>query len=148
LLNNGGKMNKNKQKITPYLWFDDQAEEAINFYTSLFNDSRIVAINRYPEGFEEGPLAGMAGKVIHAVFELAGYQFMAIDGGPLFKFTPAISFFVNCETEAEIDGLWAALSEGGEVAMPLQAYPFRARKRITSHTHSIMPPNTKKAVCL
>ena len=117
-------MNKNKQKITPYLWFDDQAEEAINFYTSLFNDSRIVAINRYPEGFEEGPLAGMAGKVIHAVFELAGYQFMAIDGGPLFKFTPAISFFVNCETEAEIDGLWAALSEGGEVAMPLQAYPF------------------------
>lgn len=117
-------MNKNKQKITPYLWFDHQAEEAINFYTSLFNDSRIVAINRYPEGFEEGPMAGMAGKVIHAVFELAGYQFMAIDGGPLFKFTPAISFFVNCETEAEIDGLWAALSDGGEVAMPLQAYPF------------------------
>ena len=120
-------MNNHKQKIIPYLWFDSQAEEAINFYTSLFNDSRTMAINHYPEGFDEGPMAGMGGKVIHAVFELAGYQFMAIDGGPLFKFTPAISFFVNCDTEAEIDALWAALSEGGEVAMPLQAYPFSPR---------------------
>jgi predicted 3-demethylubiquinone-9 3-methyltransferase (glyoxalase superfamily) len=120
-------MNKHKQKITPYLWFDGQAEEAMSFYTSLFNDGRIMTLNRYPEGFAEGPMAGMVGKVIHAVFELAGYQFMAIDGGPLFKFTPAISFFVNCDSEAEIDALWAALSEGGEVAMPLQAYPFSPR---------------------
>ena len=120
-------MNTARQKLTPYLWFIDQAEEAMNFYTSLFNDGRIVAINRYPEGFEEGPMAGMAGKVIHGLFELAGYQFMALDGGPLFKFTPAISFFVNCDTGAEIDTLWAALSEDGEVAMPLQAYPFSPR---------------------
>lgn len=114
----------NNQKIIPFLWFDNQAEEAMNFYTGLFDDARIVSINRYPEGFNEGPMADMEGKVLTAVFELAGYRFMAIDGGPLFKFTPAVSFFVNCDTEAEIDTLWAALSEGGQVAMPLQAYPF------------------------
>jgi predicted 3-demethylubiquinone-9 3-methyltransferase (glyoxalase superfamily) len=118
------KMSNYQQKITPYLWFDNQAEEAMNFYTSLFNDSKIVAINRLPEGFNEGPMAGMEGKVIHGLFELAGYRFMALDGGPLFKFTPAVSFFVNCDTEGEIDALWAGLAEGGEVAMPLQAYPF------------------------
>jgi predicted 3-demethylubiquinone-9 3-methyltransferase (glyoxalase superfamily) len=112
------------QKITPYLWFENQAEETINFYTTLFNDARIVSINHYPEGFSEGPLAGMEGKVIHAVFELAGYQFMALDGGPYFKFTPAISFVVNCATEAEVDTLWAGLIEGGAALMPLQAYPF------------------------
>jgi predicted 3-demethylubiquinone-9 3-methyltransferase (glyoxalase superfamily) len=71
------KMSNYQQKITPYLWFDNQAEEAMNFYTSLFNDSKIVAINRLPEGFDEGPMAGMEGKVIHGLFELAGYQFMA-----------------------------------------------------------------------
>jgi predicted 3-demethylubiquinone-9 3-methyltransferase (glyoxalase superfamily) len=117
-------MNTSTQKITPFLWFDSQAEEAMNFYTDLFNDARIVAINRYPEGFEEGPLAGMEGKVIHGLFELAGFQFMALDGGPLFQFTPAVSFFVNCETEAELDKLWDELSNGGSIAMPLQAYPF------------------------
>lgn len=120
-------MSNMTQKITPYLWFDNQAEEAMNFYTALFDNAKIVEINRLPEGFDEGPMAGMAGKVIHGLFELAGYQFMALDGGPFFKFTPAISFFVNCDTEAEIDTLWAALSEGGEVAMPLQAYPFSPR---------------------
>lgn len=117
-------MSDNKQKITPYLWFDGQAEEAMNFYTSLFNNARVVEINRYPEGYSEGPLAGMEGRVIHGLFELAGYQFMALDGGPLFKFTPAVSFFVNCDTEAEIDALWTALAEGGSALMPLQAYPF------------------------
>lgn len=114
----------NNQKITPFLWFDNQAEEAMNFYTGLFDDAKIMSINRYPDGFNEGPMADMEGKVLTAVFELAGYRFMAIDGGPLFKFTPAVSFFVNCDTEAEIDTLWTALSEGGQVAMPLQAYPF------------------------
>jgi predicted 3-demethylubiquinone-9 3-methyltransferase (glyoxalase superfamily) len=126
-VNNGGKMNNGTQKITPYLWFHNQAEEAMNFYTSLFSDARIVEINRYPGGYEEGPLAGMEGKVIHGLFELAGYQFMALDGGPLFNFTPAISFFVNCEAEAEVDGLWNALAAGGEALMPLQAYPFSPR---------------------
>lgn len=96
----------------------------MNFYTSIFSDARIVEINRYPGGFDEGPLAGMEGKVIHGLFELAGYQFMALDGRPNFKFTPAISFFVHCETEAEIDALWTALAEDGAVLMPLQAYPF------------------------
>jgi predicted 3-demethylubiquinone-9 3-methyltransferase (glyoxalase superfamily) len=117
-------MNTSTQKITPFLWFDNQAEEAMNFYTGLFNDARIVTINRYPEGFKEGPMAGMGGKVLTAVFELAGLQFMALDGGPLFQFTPAVSFFVNCETEAEVDKLWDELSNGGAIAMPLQAYPF------------------------
>jgi predicted 3-demethylubiquinone-9 3-methyltransferase (glyoxalase superfamily) len=120
-------MNTSMQKITPFLWFDSQAEEAMNFYTAVFDNSKIVEINRYPEGPLEGPMAGMEGKVLTGVFQLAGFQFMALDGGPQFKFTPAISFFVNCDTEAEIDALWAALSEGGEVAMPLQAYPFSPR---------------------
>lgn len=112
------------QKITPFLWFDSQAEEAVNFYTSLFVNAGIVEIRRYPEGPLEGPMAGMEGKVLTAVFHLAGQQFMALDGGPYFKFTPAISFFVNCETEAELDTLWQNLSQGGSMMMPLQAYPF------------------------
>jgi predicted 3-demethylubiquinone-9 3-methyltransferase (glyoxalase superfamily) len=112
------------QKITPFLWFDGQAEEAMHLYTSIFDNAKVVSIRRYPDGPLEGPMAGMEGKVLTAVFELAGFQLMALDGGPQFKFTPAISFFVNCETEAELDKLWAELSKGGSIAMPLQAYPF------------------------
>lgn len=113
-----------KQKITPFLWFHSQAEEAMKFYTSLFKNSRIINIKRYPDGPLEGPMQGMEGKVLTGVFELAGLQFMALDGGPIFSFTPAVSFFVNCETEAEIDGIWAALSVGGSSLVPLQEYPF------------------------
>src|SRR5690349_21905435 len=114
----------NMQKITPFLWFDTQAEDAMKFYTSCFNNSKIVSINRYPEGPLDDPMKGMEGKVITGVFELAGQQFMALDGGPAFKFTPAISFFVNCETEEEVDHLWEKLSDGGMALMPLQKYPF------------------------
>jgi len=97
------------QKITPFLWFDDQAEEAVHFYTSLFADSHVVRLDRYGD---VGP--GTPGKVMSVTFELHGQQFMALNGGPHFTFTPAISFFVNCETQQEIDELWEKLSEGGE----------------------------------
>lgn len=112
------------QKITPFLWFDTQAEEAMQFFTAGFKDSQILSIRRYPDGPLEGPMKGMEGKVLTGVFELAGQQFMALDGGPYFKFTPATSLFVNCETEAEIDQLWGKLSDGGTILMPFQAYPF------------------------
>lgn len=112
------------QKITPFLWFSTQAEEAMNFYTSIFPDSRVISIKRYPDGPLEGPMAGMEGKVLTGIFELAGQRFMALDGGPTFKFTPAISLFVNCETAAEVDEMWGKLSGGGSVLMPLQQYPF------------------------
>ena len=97
------------QKITPFLWFNNQAEEAINFYISLFKNSQILSVSRYGEG---GP--GPKGAVMTATFRLDGQEFMALNGGPYFKFTEAISLFVNCETQAEVDGLWEKLSEGGE----------------------------------
>ena len=97
------------QKITPFLWFDNQAEEAMNFYTSIFENSKIGTISRYGEG---GP--GPAGTVMTATFELEGQEFIALNGGPEFKFTEAISFFVNCQTQAEVDYLWEKLCEGGE----------------------------------
>ena len=96
------------QKITPYLWFDDRAEEAMLFYTSIFKNSKIGEVSRYGEG---GP--GEPGKVMSATFELEGQQFMALNGGPHFSFTPAISLFVNCDTQAEVDELWDKLIEGG-----------------------------------
>ena len=97
------------QKITPFLWFNDQAEEAMNFYTAIFKNSKISSVSRYGEG---GP--GQPGSVMTATFELDGQEFMALNGGPLFTFTEAISFFVNCETQAEVDELWGKLTEGGE----------------------------------
>jgi predicted 3-demethylubiquinone-9 3-methyltransferase (glyoxalase superfamily) len=97
------------QKITPFLWFDGNAEEAMNFYVSIFRNSRVVSVTRYGEA---GP--GPKGTVMSATFELEGQPFYALNGGPLFSFTPAISFFVNCETQEEIDDLWAKLSKGGE----------------------------------
>jgi predicted 3-demethylubiquinone-9 3-methyltransferase (glyoxalase superfamily) len=97
------------QKITPFLWFDDQAEQAVNFYTSVFNDSKIGRISRYGEGG-----AGTPGKVMTASFELFGQEFVALNGGPYFNFTPAISFYVHCETQEEVDYYWERLSEGGE----------------------------------
>jgi predicted 3-demethylubiquinone-9 3-methyltransferase (glyoxalase superfamily) len=97
------------QKITPFLWFDHQAEEAVNFYTSIFPNSKIGSISRYGEG---SPIP--EGTVMTAIFELDGQEFMALNGGPVFTFSQAISFFVHCETQEEVDGLWEKLSEGGE----------------------------------
>jgi len=90
------------QKITPFLWFDSKAEEAMNFYLSIFKNSKVGRVTRYGEG---GP--GPKGTVMSATFQLEGQEFMALNGGPQFTFTPAISFFVNCE-------LWQKLSEGGK----------------------------------
>ena len=97
------------QKITPFLWFDGKAEEAMDFYTSIFKNSKVVGIMRYGEA---GP--GPKGTVMSVTFQLDGQEFTALNGGPMFTFSPAISFFVNCETQEEVDELWEKLSEGGE----------------------------------
>ncbi|HTR39874.1 MAG TPA: VOC family protein [Bryobacteraceae bacterium] len=96
------------QKITPFLWFDTQAEEAANFYVSIFKNSKIGSIRRYGDA---GP--GPKGSVMTITFQIEGQDFVALNGGPVFKFTPAISFFVDCQTQEEVDQLWAKLSEGG-----------------------------------
>jgi predicted 3-demethylubiquinone-9 3-methyltransferase (glyoxalase superfamily) len=98
------------QKITPYLWFDTQAEEAVNLYVSLFKDAKILNISRYGDN-----TPGQTGKVMLITFQLDGQEFVALNGGPQFKFTEAISLFVNCENQVEVDRLWGKLSEGGEV---------------------------------
>jgi predicted 3-demethylubiquinone-9 3-methyltransferase (glyoxalase superfamily) len=97
------------QKITPFLWFDDQAEEAAQLYTSLFDNSKIGNIARYGEA---GP--GEPGSVMTVQFELDGQKFVGLNGGPAHQFTEAVSFVVNCETQDEVDDLWAKLSDGGE----------------------------------
>lgn len=97
------------QKITPFLWFNDKAEEAMNFYVSIFKSSKIDSITRYGEAG-----AGPEGTVMSAIFQLEGQEFMALNGGPEFTFSPAISFFVNCKTQEEVDDLWEKLSDGGE----------------------------------
>ena len=97
------------QKITPFLWFDGNAEEAANFYTSIFKNSKILNIARYGEA---GP--GPKGYAMTVTFELEGQQFTALNGGPHYTFSPAISFFVNCETQAEVDELWEKLTAGGK----------------------------------
>jgi predicted 3-demethylubiquinone-9 3-methyltransferase (glyoxalase superfamily) len=97
------------QKITTFLTFNDRAEEAVNFYTSVFKNSKILSTSRYGD---LGP--GPKGSLMTATFQLAGQEFMALNGGPSFKFAQGISLFVNCETQAEIDELWEKLSEGGE----------------------------------
>jgi len=101
------------QKITTHLWFDDQAEEAARFYVSLFKNSRILNVSRYGEAGAK--ISGRKpGSVMTVTFQLEGQQFIALNGGPLFKFSEAISLLVNCETQAEVDELWEKLSEGGE----------------------------------
>lgn len=97
------------QKILPFLWFDSQAEEAANFYVSVFKNSRINTMSRYGDA---GP--GPKGGVMVVSFQLAGQQFMALNGGPYFTFTPAVSFLVQCETQQEIDEFWNRLSQGGK----------------------------------
>ena len=96
------------QKIVPFLWFNDEAEEAVNFYVSLFPNSRVTSTSRYGEA---GP--GPKGSVMSATFQLDGQEFYALNGGPHYKFTPAISMFINCESQGEVDDLWEKLSAGG-----------------------------------
>jgi predicted 3-demethylubiquinone-9 3-methyltransferase (glyoxalase superfamily) len=96
------------QKITPFLWFDGNAEEAANFYISIFKNSKMGKISRYGDA---GP--GPKGTAMSVTFQLEGQEFYALNGGPQFKFTPAISLFVNCETQQEVDELWEKLSAGG-----------------------------------
>lgn len=98
------------QKITPSLWFDNNAEEAMNYYVEVFKNSKIIRIDRYPEGYAEGPLAGMEGKVINGEFELDGQRFICLDGGPIFKFNAAVSFTVDCADQQEVDYYWEKLS--------------------------------------
>ena len=97
------------QKITPFLWFDNQAEEAVNFYVSIFPNSRIDSVARYGA---DGP--GPAGSVMTVAFQLDGQDFVALNGGPVFTFTPAISFYVSCRTQEEVDHFWEKLTAGGE----------------------------------
>lgn len=97
------------QKITPFLWFDGKAEEAMNFYVSIFKNSKVLGVTRYGE---KG--GGPKGTVMSAIFQLEGQRFFALNGGPQFSFSPAISFFVDCETQQEVDELWEKLSESGE----------------------------------
>lgn len=97
------------QKITPFLWFDSNAEEAVNFYTSIFNNSQIVSTTHYAEGASRPK-----GMVMTVTFQLDGQDFIALNGGPDFRFSPAISFVVSCETQPEVDQLWDKLSDGGE----------------------------------
>ena len=100
---------KVSQKIAPFLWFDGKAEQAANFYVSVFRNSKVLGVTRYGEA---GP--GPKGSVMSAVFQLEGQEFYALNGGPQFKFSPAISMFVNCETQQEVDELWEKLSAGGK----------------------------------
>ena len=105
------------QKITPFLWFDNQAEEAANFYVSVFKNAKLLSVTRYPDAVAEA--AGVPkGSVMIATFELEGQKFTALNGGPRFKFDEAISFVVNCESQEEVDYFWNKLSgDGGEESM-------------------------------
>lgn len=111
------------QKITPFLWFEIQAEDVANFYTTLFNNSMVKMVTYYGE---EGAKASgrPKGTVMTVSFQIEGQEFVAINGGPVFSINPTISFFVNCESPKEIDRLWAKLSDGGEIFMELNKYPF------------------------
>jgi predicted 3-demethylubiquinone-9 3-methyltransferase (glyoxalase superfamily) len=102
------------QKITPFLWFDGNAEEAMNFYVSIFENSKVLTVTRYGD-----PGPGPKGTVMTAKFQLEGQEFIALNGGSQFKFTEAISFLVNCETQREVDEFWEKLSDGREIAMRL-----------------------------
>jgi predicted 3-demethylubiquinone-9 3-methyltransferase (glyoxalase superfamily) len=106
------RTNSSMQKITPFLWFDSNAEQAMNFYTTIFKDSKVVTVARYTGA---GP--GPEGSVMTVAFELAGQRFIGINGGPQFKFNESVSFVVNCDTQQEIDYYWERLGEGGMPSM-------------------------------
>jgi predicted 3-demethylubiquinone-9 3-methyltransferase (glyoxalase superfamily) len=126
----------NLQKIIPCLWFDKNCEEAINFYIDSFNkvlgdnSSKILSVKRYEAGMQAPGTDQMIGKIITAVFEISGYQFMALDGGPYFKINPSISFMLNFNASKDpkakenLNSLWKSLSEGGKIMMPLEKYDF------------------------
>ena len=101
------------QTITPFLWFDQEAEEAVKFYTSIFKNSKIVRVTRYDKE-SVGPRGRPAGSVMTVDFALEGQEFIGLNGGPMFKFTEAISFVVNCGNQEEVDYFWSKLSDGGE----------------------------------
>lgn len=101
------------QKITPCLWFDDQAEEAANFYAGIFKNSKVGVITHYPKVAEKDS-GKPAGSVMTVSFQLEGQDFLALNGGPIFKFSEAISFIINCKDQAEVDYFWSKLSEGGK----------------------------------
>lgn len=110
------------KSINPFLWFDNNAEEAAEFYTSIFENSRLGRVTCYGDA---GP--GPKGTVMSATIQLCGEEFLALNGGPHFKFTPAISFFVGCKTRDQIDSVWSKLSKGGKALMPIDSYPFSER---------------------
>lgn len=111
------------QKITPFIWFDSQAEQAAQFYISLFKDSKMGNVARYPDKLPEG-MPGTPGAAMTVAFTLNGQEFAGINGGPIFPVNPSISFFVGCSSEEEVEKLRAGFSDGGKVLMELGAYPF------------------------
>ncbi|MGO4886227.1 VOC family protein [Anaerobacillus sp. MEB173] len=114
------------QKITPCLWFGNNAEEAVNFYTSIFNHSKVGHVARHSKDTAE--ISGLAvGSALSVEFELIGHKFLALNGGSHFTFTPAISFIVNCPAKDEVDELWSKLIDGGNALMPINEYPFSER---------------------
>ncbi|HLC56304.1 MAG TPA: VOC family protein [Candidatus Nanoarchaeia archaeon] len=114
------------QKITPFLWFNDQAEEAVKFYTSIFKNSKLGSTSRYDEAGAKAS-GRPKGSVMVATFQINGQDFTALNGGPIFTFSPSISFFVYCKTEKDINDLFKKLSNKGEIMMPLDKYPFGER---------------------
>lgn len=120
------KMGTDIEKITPFLWFDNQAEEAAAFYTSIFRNSRIDTITRFGEAASKASQQP-EGSVMSVGFQIEGQKFGAVNGGPVFKITPAISFFINCESLTDINSLWNKLSENGTILMELGKYPFSER---------------------
>lgn len=119
-------MSENEPRIVPCLWFDGQAERAAELYTTVFEDAHIDGVVRFNDTIA-AVVGDAAGSVMTVEFRIAGQAFVALNGGPHFKPTPAVSFFVNCADAAEVDRLFGALSPGGEILMPLQAYPFSER---------------------
>lgn len=103
------EISKPKKKLTPFLWFDNNAEEAMNFYVSAFKDSKVISVNRYGDA---GP--GPKDSVMTATFELCGVQFTALNGGPLFNFNESVSFVIHCDNQEEVDWYWEKLSDGGQ----------------------------------
>ena len=115
--------DESRQKIIPNLWFEDQAVEAAEFYTSVFENAKIADTTQYPDAGQE-ITGGEAGSVMTVAFEIEGFTFVALNGGPEFSFNPSISFFVSRKTKEEMDELWAQLVDGGEVLIPLDEHPF------------------------
>jgi predicted 3-demethylubiquinone-9 3-methyltransferase (glyoxalase superfamily) len=138
------------QKIVPCLWFDNQAEEAVHFYAKIFKNSKIGRITRYNASMAKASGQPM-GSVMTVSFELEGFKAEALNGGPAFKFTPALSFYVNCESEAEIDEKWKHLSAGGQARMALDKYPWSEKYGWTTDKYGmewqlIVAPGRKKIV--